>query len=497
MYTIPYALKRGKDFFPEEEVVGLNERKTFAEIYESSKKLIPSLKDYGIEEGDTVAVADLNTVKNFELLNAVTGSRSIFFPVNVNLPTKQIAYTLKKTDSKYLLYSKPLEDLVEVFEGEKAIPLDEINPSEKGGSFDAKQNDTAIALVTGGTTGLPKVARYTHRKMFQGALSIAHQLSHYKTPAELSEDDVIFPQIPMFHILAWGTPLIAPYKGSKLIMGGKFDPEIVAKFIETERASWINAVPTMMDKLLKSDADLEGLKALVGGSVITEDLANKMEGAGVNFSSIYGGTDMLAASISIMTPEAKSKGGSYIREVTHPAPSAEFKVESLEKGSEEDEKGEVYFKAPWLPDGYYKDEEKTKEAFTDDNWFRTGDIGVLMPDGGIKILGRTKDAIKSGGEWIPTGVLESAISEVEEVKHVAVIPKPDEEWGERPVAVVSPVKQKNKPSEEEIRNHLNEKVDKGEISDWWIPDEVFHLKEMPFTSTEKIDKKKVREQIEF
>ncbi len=183
--------------------------------------------------------------------------------------------------------------------------------------------------------------------MIHGALSIAHQLAHHETPANLTTNDVIFPQIPIYHILAWGTVFIAPYMGLNLVMGGRFEPAETVRLIKKEGVTWINAVPTMVNMLLETKEDLSGLKVLIGGSTITIDLAKRMEKAGMRFSTIYGGTDMLAASIAIMTDEAKAKGADYIRQVTHPVPFAEFKIVPQEGMG--GESGEIYFRAPWLP----------------------------------------------------------------------------------------------------------------------------------------------------
>lgn len=144
---------------------------------------------------------------------------------------------------------------------------------------------------------------------------------------------------------------------------------------------------------------------------------------------------MLAASISIWSDEARDEGGyEYLRRVTHPVPFGEFQL--VHREGMEDDMGEIQFRAPWLPDGYYNLPEETADAFVD-GWFNTGDIGRRMPDGGIRILGRVDDIIKSGGEWIPSSILESIIVDTTTVANAAVLGKPDDEWGERPVAAVT------------------------------------------------------------
>nr|WP_230972354.1 AMP-binding protein [Archaeoglobus neptunius] len=476
--------------FPSVEVVGTDVRKGYAETRKRVSGLAAYFDKIGVKN-EVVAVADWNTPEFFELIYAITAAGGVLYPVNIRLPPDQIAYTLKKSESQLLIYSDDFSALAKVHDGEKMHVKEVFEKAEMKAEVEVnvRQEDMAVMLFTSGTTGLPKAVRYTHERMIHGALSIAHQLAHHETPARLTSADVIFPQIPIYHILAWGTVFIAPYMGLKLIMGGRFDPAETVRIIKKEGVTWINAVPTMVNMLLETKEDLNGLKVLIGGSTITSDLAKRMNEAGMKFTTIYGGTDMLAASIAIMTEEAKRKGIDYIRRVTHPVPFAEFKI--VQQEGMGGDSGEIYFRAPWLPMEYYKDEEKTREAYTEDGWFKTGDLGVEMPDGGIMVLDRVKDAIKSGGEWIPSSILESVISEVEWVEYVAVLGKPDEKWGERPYAVVKPL-EKGAANIDEIREHLLRAVEEGRIAKWWIPEEIVVVDEMPLTSTGKINKLSLR-----
>ena len=493
MFIIPYILERAAKLFPNTGVVGRDGGRSYSEILKRVHKLTAYFESIGVKN-EVVAVADWNTPEFFELIYAVTAAGGILYPVNIRLPPEQIAYTLRKSEAAFLIYSDDFSGLTKLHEG-KSFHIKQVVErvdTDTEAEINVKPDDFAIILFTSGTTGLPKAVRYTHEKMIQGAISIAHQLTLHEAPANLTPKDVIFPQIPVYHILAWGAVFIAPYMGLKLVMGGRFEPTEVVKIIKREGVTWINAVPTMVNMLLETKEDLKGLKVLTGGSTITIDLAKRMEKAGMKFSTIYGGTDMLAASITIMTEETKKKGVDYIRQVTHPVPFAEFKIVPHEGMS--GELGEIYFRAPWLPMEYYKDEEKTKEAYTEDGWFKTGDLGVEMPDGGIKILDRVKDAIKSGGEWIPSSVLESVISELEWIEYVAVLGKPDEKWGERPFAVIKPF-DKSEANIEEVKQYLLKAVEEGRIAKWWIPEEFVIVGEIPLTNTGKINKLSLRKML--
>jgi acyl-CoA synthetase (AMP-forming)/AMP-acid ligase II len=239
---------------------------------------------------------------------------------------------------------------------------------------------------------------------------------------------------------------------------------------------------------------LRNLKALVGGMPISSGLAKRMHELGIMFSSIYGGTDMLATSISIVPNKYNTVDEylDYIRLTTHPVPFVEIRIVEPSTGKDvgPNQVGEVWIRAPWLPYEYYKDSDKTKESYVG-SWFRTGDVGMVTSDGGLRVLDRLKDVIKSGGEWIPTSILESIISNIPGVELVAVIGKPHEKWGERPIAVVKPREGYNL-TKEMIYDALNREVAAGRIPKWWIPDDIVFTSNIPLTSTGKIDKKELR-----
>jgi acyl-CoA synthetase (AMP-forming)/AMP-acid ligase II len=487
MYTLPAVLDRAQTLFPEGVVSDGNSERTYGEAYSNAERLAGALEAQGVEPGDVVAVADWNTPAFFELVYAITGMGAVVYPVNLNLPPEQIGYTLEKSESSWLLYSADFGELAENFPG-PTVEIDDLSGGESL-SLEVDQESDAVLLFTSGTTGMPKPVRYTHRKFVQGGLSIAHQLAEYDTPAALSAEDALYPGIPMFHLLSWGSTLIAPYLGADIVLAGQFDPDAAAAAVEDGDATWMNLVPTMVRQVLGTDRNLEGLKVLAGGSAIQSGLATQMRDRGVEFSTIYGGTDMLAAAISIWTDYARENGGyDHLRTVTHPVPFGEFRLAHRE-GMDED-MGEIEFRAPWLPEGYVGLPEESERAFVD-GWFKTGDLGRRAPDGGIRILDRLDDTIKSGGEWIPTSVLESVIVEAPGVANAAVIGRPDEEWGERPVAAVTAAGEDL--TVDAVETHLEEAASEGKINDWWIPEEISVVEEMPLTSTGKIQKDELRE----
>ncbi len=491
--SLMYPLERARSLFPLREVVGPDNRVNYRGMYNRVRRLASALSSMGVGRGDFVAALDVNSVRLMELAYASALTNSVFVPLNFRLPPVVVEEILEEVKPRLVFYSNTFEPLARLapgsarlfrFEDYEAL-IDSTDASFKG---EADPDSDYVLLFTSGTTGRPKGVMYTQWKMVLGALGIASQLSLYDTPARLGSGDVILSLIPVFHILSWGSILIAPFIGAKLVFIDKFDPQLVARRVEEEGVTWMNAVPTMIVMLLEAGARFDGLKVLVGGSPVPSGLAVRMKDAGMRLSTIYGATDMLAVSISILNDHV---GEEELRSVTHPVPYAEVKIVD-ENGVPVDRGGygEIFFRAPWMPEVYWRNPEKTREAFTGDGWFKTGDLGEPVEGGGFRVLDRMKDAIKSGGEWIPSSMLESIMAEVEGVSMAAVLPREDPKWGERPVALyVGPA------SPDTVRAKLLDAVKEGRIAKWWLPDEIIQVDEFPLTSTGKINKRLLREKL--
>lgn len=506
-FTVFDILKRAKELSPEVEISYGDSKQTYRQTYERVLGLSNSLLSMGITKGTVVGVADWNTPKFVELLYAAAAIGAVVYPVNIRLPPEQIVRTIKYSGVQWLFLSKDFVALSKNFDSEERIVAldfedarwryDDLIINRTSTELEVKVScdDPYSILFTSGTTGLPKAVKYSHEKVVHGALSIVYQLGLYDTPAKLGSRDAMMPLIPFYHLWAWGTVFHAPFLGARYVLGGRFDPEKAVQTIVKEKVTWINAVPTMMQMLLsqKETDALKGLKVLVGGMAIPYNMAKAMSEAGVKFSTIYGGTDMLATSISIIpTGFAVQDETDYLRETTHAVPFVKVKVIRPDgTAAGVNEMGELYVRAPWLPGGYYQDAEKTESSYVD-GWFRTGDLALLTPEKGIKVVDRVKDVIKSGGEWIPSSILESIISEVPGVELAAVLGTPDEKWGERPVAVVK-TKPGKSATQEDVLAQLGKAVDQGRVNRWWIPERVVFVDEMPLTSTGKINKVALRE----
>lgn len=507
VFTVFEVLRRANELFPDVEIRYGERRQSYRQTYDRVLHLVAALREAGVDRGTVLGVADWNTPRFVELFYAAAATGSVIYPVNIRLPPEQIAHTIRTAGVEWLFLSSDFTALAKAAPSpEHVVALDPdpsarwqyealvAGPTEGAPDPRVLGHDPYSILFTSGTTGLPKAVRYTHEKVLHGALSIAFQLGLCDTPAKLGGGDVILPIIPFYHLWAWGSVFHAPYLGARYVLGGRFDPERTVRTIVDEGVTWVNAVPTMMQMLLavSPGSELHGLKALLGGMTIPSRLARSLTDAGVRFSTIYGGTDMLATSISILPSGVEVRDpADYLRSTTHAVPFVEIKVVRPDgSAATGGEMGELCLRAPWLPGEYYRDPEKTASAYID-GWFHTGDYGLRTAEGGIRVVDRVKDVIKSGGEWIPSSLLESIISEVPGVEGAAVLGAPDEKWGERPVAAVQP-RRGATVSEADVLARLGKAVEDGKIQRWWIPEKVAFVDELPLTSTAKVNKGALR-----
>ncbi|MEM3638209.1 MAG: AMP-binding protein [Conexivisphaerales archaeon] len=491
-------LRRAANLFPDKLVVHDDMSISYNQLYSIVMKLSSSLEQIGVKKGDVVGVADWNSIRFLAFLYSSALSGFIIYPVNIRLPPEHIVYTLRNSECKWLFVSEDFAPLA----SKSGLPPERVLLMRGKDDFGVKLgsdvhmedyisgHDPYSILYTSGTTGMPKGVLYTNDRVVLGGMSIVYQLGLFNTSAKLTSEDVIMPLIPFYHLWAWGSPFHAAYLGAKYVLGGRFSAETTIDLILKHKVTWLNAIPTMIYQLLSSPRGEElkgldrGLKVLVGGSPVPKGLADMMERFGIRYSTIYGGTDMLATAVQLK----KDKQSNSI----HPVPFVDVKVVRPDGGeARRGEMGELLIRAPWLPEGYYKDEARTAASFSE-GWFRTGDVARLDEDGGIEILDRVKDVVKSGGEWIPTSILESLISEVKGVASVAVIAKSDQKWGERPVAIIKP-REKGEGLEQAVTTRLKEAASNGKIASFWIPEELIFVDDIPLTSVGKIDKKVLKE----
>ncbi|MCL6521680.1 MAG: AMP-binding protein [Firmicutes bacterium] len=510
---------------PDAEVVSPPVRTTYATLFERATRLANGLRRLGIGRGTVVGVLDINSSRYLELHYALSMLGAVLHPINFRLPAGELLETVRRAGDEWLLVWEGFRDAMAgarplfphwlwltdgasepepgvptleglVAEGEAALP-----PEADG----VHEDDWLSILFTTGTTGRPKGMRYRHRDLLLASLQILHHLALHEGGARLSSRDAVMPLIPFFHIHAWGTPFFVPYLGAKLVLAGRAGPAEQLELILQEGVTWLNMVPTQLDMLLEAAAArrLERLpvKVLTGGSALPAGLASRARALGVRYSLIYGGSDQLATAISVVPEEAdpeSDEAAEALRTGTRPLPMVEVEVRGADgRPVPHDGQtiGEVHVRSPWLPpEGYYGEPEASASAYRD-GWFRSGDLAVRLPNGLLYVVDREKDAIKSGGEWIPSAVLEAVLSRHPGVASVAVLAQPDPRWGERPVAVVQPREGSPAPDEAELRAFLEKAVEAGEIARFWIPDRVVAVPELPVTSAGKIHKAALRAEL--
>ncbi len=520
--VIHQLLARTVNEHPSSEVVSPPLRFTYGEFYERTVRLANGLKKLGIGRGTVVGVMDVNSHRYLSLHYALSMLGAVIHTINFRLPPEDLIFTVRDAGDAWLFVwegfggamakARPLfANWVWLTDGDTApepggTTLEDLvsdgGTDLPGEASSVCEDDWFSIFYTTGTTGRPKGIRYRHRDLLLASLQILHHLGLHEGGARVSNRDVFMPLIPFFHIHAWGTAFFVPYLGAKLVLPGKADPAGQLQLIRNERVTCLNMVPTQLHMIMEAAAagGIRSLpvKVLTGGSTLPAGLAAGARALGVRYSLIYGGSDQLATSISVVPDDLdpdSDEAAEILRTGTRPVPMVDLEVrDEAGRPVPRDGKtiGEVRVRSPWLPpDGYFNDPSASRTAFRD-GWFRTGDLAVRLPNDLIYVVDREKDAIKSGGEWIPSSALETAISRHPRVAAVAVLAQPDERWGERPVAVVQP----SEPLEaEEVFAFLEAAVNDGTLARFWVPDRVEIVEQIPLTSAGKLHKAALRKRM--
>ena len=521
--TLQHAYERAVSIFPRKEIVtqtdsGLH-RYTYREWGKRTAQLAHALTKAGVKEGERIATFGWNTYRHLELYFAIPCIGAVLHTLNLRLFADQLVYIINNAEDSIIFVDGDLVPLLEnvvdrlspvkqyVIMGDAPNASGKLQPSVDYETFIAGQpesydwprldeNAAAAMCYTSGTTGNPKGVVYSHRSIFLHSMGVGLA----DGPA-LSERDVVLPVVPMFHANAWGFPHAGVMMGSKQVMPGRFmDPLRIAQLMSQERVTVAAGVPTiwigMLAALEKEQIDLSSLRAIYcGGSAVPRSLIEGLYRKDLTIVHAWGMTETSPlASLSKLRSyqldlpldeqfRIKARQGTVL-------PGVDFRVVNMETGQEVpwDNKtfGELQVRGPWIARAYYKDSES--EAKFAGGWLRTGDVAVVDEDGIIQLVDRTKDLVKSGGEWISSVELEGLIMGHPKVLEACVVGLPHPKWDERPHAFVVP-----KPdfagqiTQEEILDYLRPRVAK-----WWLPDEVVFIDAIPKTSVGKFDKKVLR-----
>jgi len=534
--TLVPIFERAGKLFGQVEIVSRRpdrtlHRTTFGDFYTRARRLAEAPQAARLRRGDRVATLMWNHSAHMEAYFGVPLAGGVVHTLNLRLGPPELGYIINHAADRFLIVDDVLLPLWEkvrdqvkverVFVvpfSEKPVPAGyesyEDLLAQASGRFEYPafdENDAAVMCYTSGTTGTPKGVLYSHRSLVLHSFGVA-----LADAFGTSQRDVSLLVVPMFHANAWGLPFVCAMLGSKIVLPGPFyDAESLLDLFESEQVTYAAGVPTVwmciLDALEKNPGRwklAQGVRMTVGGAAAPESMIRRFATLGLEVCHSWGMTEMTPAGTT-------SRVKSYLRSLPEdeqyairakqglPFPFVELRAmtDSGEAPWDGATMGELQVRGPWIAASYYKNEAE-QDKWTRDGWFRTGDVVTIDAEGYIKIADRTKDLIKSGGEWISSVDLENALMGHPAVKEAAVIGLPHPKWLERPLAVVvlrddaasAAAANGADPAataaiEVELRALLASKFAK-----WQLPDGFAFVKEIPRTTVGKFKKSALREQ---
>ena len=497
-------------------------RYTYKDCFRRVRKLANALEKLGLSHGDRVATMAWNDYRHLEAYYAIGGAGYVCHTINPRLFPEQIVFMINHAEDKWLMIDPLFIPLIEkiaseiqnvkgfiVMGDEDTIKNTTLNNVISYESLIKEESDeykwpllderSAMGLCyTSGTTGDPKGVLYNHRATILHAYALI-------TPdaMNLSNRDCILPVVPLFHVNSWGSPYGAMMVGSKIVYPGPkmADGETLYNLMEEEKVTVSLGVPTVWMVLLqyaaKHNKKLNSLqRTIIGGAAVPESMIRdfqdnhdvfvqqawgmtEMTPLGTVMSLKHGMEDLTNDElVSLQTKQGRGMFGVEMRIVDDNQEVLPWDGIAY---------GALQVKGPWICSDYYK-LDGSAQAHTDDGWFDTGDVAKIDPEGYMQITDRTKDVIKSGGEWISSIEIENTAMGHPAIAEAAVIGVAHEKWTERPLLVAVKVKDQ-KISKKEVLSFLD-----GKIAKWWMPDDVIFIEEIPHTATGKIKKTALREQ---
>ncbi len=520
--TLPMIFRRAEQLFPDKRIVtgragGARDRTTYAEWCDRTRRLGGVLDALGLSPDARVATFAWNTARHLELYFAAPCTGRVLHTLNIRLFPEQLTYIANHAADEVVfvdksllpLYAKVCDTFTTV---RHTVVMDDGAPGElpegwhdyerlladvgTAVDFEVADEDSAAAVCyTSGTTGNPKGVVYSHRS------TVLHSMGAMMADSVgVSEADVILPIVPMFHANAWGLGQAGVFAGSDFVMPGpNMTPAALVELMEQERVTLAAGVPTIWMGCLPllEGRDWSALTRVVaGGSAVPKALSEGFRRAiglpilqawGMTETSPVASTGHLRSSLADLSDDEKAD----MRALQgRPAPLVDARIVEPDTTTvlawDGTTSGELQVRGPWIASAYH-DDPRSPESFTADGWLRTGDVATVRPDGYIHLVDRTKDLVKSGGEWISSVDVENELMAHPRIKEAAVIGVPHPKWVERPLACVV-ANDGESLTRDEVLEFLAPRVAR-----WWLPDDVVFLDEVPKTSVGKFSKKTLRD----
>jgi fatty-acyl-CoA synthase len=499
------------------------ERTTYGEWAARTRKLGGLLDELGVAADGRVATFAWNSARHLELYFAAPCTGRVLHTLNIRLFAEQLVYIVNHAEDEVIFADRSLLPILWPLIDECPTVRHVVVMDDTAGRPDAPdvpddrrlsdyetllagacphpfgvvtdEHQAASMCYTSGTTGDPKGVVYSHRSVLLHSMAAA-----LSDVLGIRESDVILPVVPMFHANAWGLCQAAVMAGAEVVFpGADLSPQAVGRLILEEDVTVAAGVPTIwmgVRPLLTGTA--HRLRTIIcGGSAVPKALSEAYrEEIGLPILQAWGMTETspIATVCGVSSERAATSTDAELADLRArqglPAPLVELRIADPDTGGtlpwDDEASGEVQVRGPWIAASYYND-ERGAASFTDDGWLRTGDVAVVSPDGYVRLVDRTKDLIKSGGEWISSVELENHLMAHPAVAEAAVIAIPSERWMERPMACVV-VKPGSSLTSEEVLDWLQPRVAR-----WWLPETVEFIDEVPKTSVGKFSKKDLRD----
>jgi fatty-acyl-CoA synthase len=510
------------DHFGEVEIVSKEgsgvHRYTYRDFAQRTQQLMHALDALAIPPGERVATLAWNHYRHLECYFAVPCTERVLHTINVRLSTEDLAYIIEHADDRVIFVdpdqvptlerlAPALSRVAHIVVLGSEVPRSTLpnlvayedlirGQPTKYPPREIPENTPLGLCYTSGTTGRPKGVMYTHRSTFLHSLATTSMATFALGPG-----DAVLPVVPMFHVNAWGIPHAAVMVGAKIVLGGRdHSAGSLVDLLHRERVSITGGVPTIWfsvaEELARRNQKLPDLRRIfIGGAQPPTSLIERYRTEfGIPIHQVWGMTETSPlASVAWPKEYMRDWPDDQLTRVVRsqaglPLPGVRVSIrgaDGAETPRDGKTMGDLLVRGPWIIDSYFRGEGK--EQFTDDGWFRTGDVAIASPEGYFVIGDRTKDLIKSGGEWISSVDMERTIMAMPEVEEAAVIAIPDDKWQERPLACIV-VRSGRTLDLAQVRAHL---AAHG-FASWQLPDRIELIDAVPKTSVGKFDKKVLR-----